>query len=184
MRQYLKVGITLALICAVAATALAFVNHVTKDRIASYEEGVVSDAYSEISAGFTVGQLLVPEDEMVIEYHPLTDSSGSLAGYIVMLNGNGYGGEMTIMASYAIDGELLGAKLLGNSETPGLGKKAESKTYMDKFIGAGASDLIPVKKSQLPESEAESIGGATVTFSGIAKALDYGSDYVKTLRGK
>ncbi|MFA6706856.1 MAG: FMN-binding protein [Sphaerochaetaceae bacterium] len=181
MRQYFKVGITLALICAVAATALAFVNHVTKEKIATYEESVVLDAYSEVSAGFTVGELIVPTDEMVSEYHPLTNSSGNISGYIVMLNANGYGGEMTIMASYGIDGEVLGAKLLGNSETPGLGKKAESKTYMEKFVGTGSVGPIPVKKSELSKADAESIGGATVTFSGIAKALAYGSDYVKNL---
>lgn len=91
---------------------------------------------------------------------------------------------MLVMASYGISGEVLNAKLLANAETPGLGKKAENKEYMGKFIGTGSKSPVPLKKSELDKSAAESIGGATVTFSGIAKAVSQGSLFVKSLGGK
>ena len=113
--------------------------------------------------------------------YALTDENGQNAGYILSLTGNGYGGAMTIMASYSDQGKLLDARLLNNAETPGLGKKAENPEYMEKYTN---KDSIPLKKSELSSAEADSIGGSTVTFSGIAKTLAYGSEYVMGLGGK
>ncbi len=181
MKQMMKVGLLLAIICAVAATALAAVNMITKDKIAAYERNVVIAALSEVASGFSIGESQASTDALVQQFYPLAGQSKTVEGYLLMLNANGYGGAMTVMASYSKDGKILAAKLLGNSETPGLGKKAESKTYMDKFIGTGGASPVPVKKSNLSSADAESIGGATVTFSGIAKALAYGSEFVKTV---
>lgn len=181
MKSMLKVGLTLALICAVAATALAAVNLVTKDRIAQYEFEVVQNALLEVADGYNVGELQEVADEIVREYYPLANAAQELQGYILMLSGNGYGGEMSIMASYDVDGQILGVKLLANSETPGLGKKAEQDSYMEMFVGTGSRSLVPVKKNDLAPAAAESISGATVTFNSIAKALAYGSEYAKRL---
>ncbi len=180
MKSMVKTGITLALIAAVAATALALINSVTAPQIAAYEAKVIQDTLSQVSAGFSVGEAQESEDPSVTAFYQLSESDGSAAGYILNIRGNGYGGAMTIMAGYSADGKLLAARLLGNAETPGLGKKAENPEYMDKYVD---KDTIPLKKSELTSGEADSISGSTVTFSGIAKTLQYGSEYVKSIRG-
>lgn len=184
MKGMLKVGLTLALICAVAATALAAVNMLTKDRIAQYEFQVVQDALLEVADGYNIGELQSVSDNTVLEYYPLTSSAQELQGYILVMSGNGYGGEMSIMASYDVEGQILGAKLLTNSETPGLGKKAEQSSYMEIFVGTGNQTVVPVKKNDLAAAAAESVSGATVTFNSIAKVLSYGSEYAKRLESK
>ncbi|MCK9286597.1 MAG: FMN-binding protein [Sphaerochaetaceae bacterium] len=185
MKRFLTVGMTLALICAVAATTLAAVNAITKNKIIAYEQEVVEDALSVVAKGLAIGQLNQSEDPSILEYYQLMNASNGIEGYIVMVLGSGYGGEMTVLASYAVDGSVMAAKLLGNAETPGLGKKAEADGYMDKFIGTGGnSSPVPVKKTELGNTDAESISGATVTFSGIAKALAYGSAFVTSMGGK
>jgi len=185
MRKFMKIGITLALICAVAASILALINGITAPAIATYEKGIVIQALSEVSNGLTIGTLIEETgDETVASYYQLTDTNGKIAGYILQLNANGYGGAMSVMVSYNLQGEVLNAKLLANAETPGLGKKAENKEYMGKFVGTGSKSPVPVKKSELNKSVAESIGGATVTFSGIAKAVSHGSEFIKSLGGK
>ena len=50
---------------------------------------------------------------------------------------------------------------------------------MDKFIGTEGF-TVPVKKSNLSSAGLKA-SGCTVTFSGIAKALAYGSEFVKTV---
>jgi Na+-translocating ferredoxin:NAD+ oxidoreductase subunit G len=185
MKKFFQVGITLSLICAVAATALALINGITSPRIAEYEKNIVLQALSEVSNGLTIGEL--NDDTGDIEafaYYPLTDSQGQRAGYIVQIHAVGYGGTMLVMASYDTAGGVLNAKLLANAETPGLGKKAENAEYMEKFIGTGDATNVPVKKSELGKEDADSIGGSTVTFAGIAKAIAYGSQFVKNLGGK
>jgi electron transport complex protein RnfG len=79
---------------------------------------------------------------------------------------------------------VIDARLLANAETPGLGKKAESPSYMEKFQDTGSEQSVPVKKDELEKADADSISGATVTFSGIAKTIAYGSDFVKSLGGE
>jgi electron transport complex protein RnfG len=67
-----------------------------------------------------------------------------------------------------------------NSETPGLGKEAESAGYMEeKFVGTGDEEPVPTTAGDLPPEQAEAVSGATITFMGIADALATGSAYVK-----
>ncbi|MDD4219392.1 MAG: FMN-binding protein [Sphaerochaetaceae bacterium] len=185
MRQFLKVGVTLALIAAIAATTLAFVNAVTAPRIAAYEMQIIENALSTVAGKFRLGETKPSlTDEKVSAVHLLQDTDGNHIGYILQLEGIGYGGELTIMASYLNNGEVVEARLLANAETPGLGKKAEAPTYMEKFKATGAAVPVPVKKDALQKEDADSISGATITFAGVAKTIAYGSNYVKSLGGK
>lgn len=185
MRQFARVGITLSLIAAVAATALAMVNELTAPKIAAYELQVVQNALVEVSGGFELGDNTIDTgDDSIREVYRLLGEDDSVAGYILQLVGSGYGGEMVIMASYDTGGSVIDARLLANAETPGLGKKAEVPSYMEKFQGTGGSSPVPTKKDALDKADADSISGSTVTFTGVAKTISYGSDYVKTLGGK
>lgn len=184
MRNFARVGITLSLIAAVAATALAMVNAFTAPKIAAYELQVIKDALVEVSGGYAVGDQATTDDPLVTNVYPLSGENGDTVGHILQLVGTGYGGEMVVMASYHADGEVIDARLLANAETPGLGKKAEVPSYMDKFKGTGGVTAVPVKKDMLGKADADSVSGSTVTFTGVAKAIAYGSDYVKSLGGK
>jgi electron transport complex protein RnfG len=101
-------------------------------------------------------------------------------GWILDMTGKGYGGGMKILASYRPDGSVIDVVLMDNSETPGLGKKAEKSAYMSKFRNTGGSTPVPLTKDMVQE-EIDTITGATITFTGIATVIKEGSDYVKTL---
>jgi electron transport complex protein RnfG len=101
-------------------------------------------------------------------------------GSLLELIGSGYGGDLKILARYDRTGEIRAVKLMEDEETPGLGKKAESPAYMDKFIGTGAAgNPVPVRKDMLPTSEADAITGATITFLGVSKALAEGARFAR-----
>ena len=104
-----------------------------------------------------------------------------MKGYILTLRGDGYAGDLKILANYEKSGKLLACVLMDNQETPGLGKEAEKTEYMEKFKGFGEDKPVPSKKGMLSAEDADAVGGATITFTGIGKALDYGSNYVKKL---
>ncbi len=184
MKQMIKIGITLALIASVAATTLAVVNAVTAPRIAIYEAKVIEEALQTVAGPYTIGESFESDDSSITSLYHLLDSNHREVGYIVQLTGVGYGGEMTMMVSYLSDGEVLDARLLANSETPGLGKKAEEAVYMEKFIATGGTSTVPQSKGELSKEEADSISGSTVTFAGVAKTVAYGSNFVKSLGGK
>ena len=177
------IGLKLCVLCLVAAGALGVVNGITAPQIATSKAQAVVDALSVINKAGTIGDQKPGDGDVVNYYHPVTDN-GKVSNYILSLKGEGYGGDVTVLANYKTDGEIIDAKVMDNQETPGLGKKSEESWYMDKFKGTGAANPVPVKKSMLSASDADVIGGATITFSGVAKALEYGSEYVKKLGGQ
>jgi Na+-translocating ferredoxin:NAD+ oxidoreductase subunit G len=188
MRNILKISGKLALICAVAAIALAFVNQLTAPRIEAYNKEKLIQALSAVSKNYSISEtsILVNANDSesnsdfsnVNEYYTLTDN-GITAGYILSVTANGYGGPMDMIIGYEKNGEIIEARLLKNAETPGLGKEAETTEYMEVFLSKGFLEPIPQRKSQLPTERADAISGATITFSGVAKALFSGSEFVK-----
>lgn len=182
MKTYIKTGVTLLLICAVCASLCALVNSVTAPRIEANMIAANKAAAAAISGGMNPGDAIAVADAKyptVMTISDLTKSDGTVGGYLLELKSGGYGGPMTIMASYNTDGSLIGAKLTNNSETAGLGKKAEEDWYMAMFVGKGAATAIPASKNDLSDSEAAGISGATITFNGVSAAILQGSDYVK-----
>ncbi len=182
MTRYIKTAVILFLICAICTALCALVNEVTAPVIAANTENDRLSALSDVAAGLEIGEQVDVGDGTVNYYIPLSDGGG-IKGYIVELSASGYGGAMTVIASYGDDGSLMQAKLTANSETPGLGKKAEDPGYMDMFIGLGADEPLPASKSDLSAEDNAAVSGASVTFGGISSALISGSDFVKGLGG-
>ena len=181
MSRYLKTALVLAAICAVAAVVLALMNMLTKPYIEAYEANKVTNALEQVSCGMTIGEREEVNEGYVQYMHRLT-TSGKTTGYILGLVSNGYGGQLTIVASYDANGVVMAAKLIADSETPGLGKKAENDGYMDIFKGTGTADRpVPTKKGMLSDTDVATVSGASMTFTGISKALAGGSDFVKSL---
>lgn len=183
MRKYIITAIVLTLICSVAAVLLAFVNKITEPVIAEYEKNVILNALKEVSCGYEIGEQKIIEGNASVEDYYELSENGMVKGYLLSLKGKGYGGELTVVASFDTEGKVMDAKLASNGETPGVGKKAENKGYMDKFIGKGTDVSIPTKKNMLTEKETAEVSGATMTFTGVSKALTAGSEFVKELGG-
>lgn len=180
MKQYLKIALILFAICAVAAALLAVVNAVTAPQIAANALKETSAALMDISGGYDLGEKR--EGDGNVNYVITLVENKDIKGYVLELTSNGYGGPITLVASYKTDGELIGAKMMANSETPGLGKKSEESWYMAQFVGFGAANPIPTSKNDLADPSL--VSGATVTFTGVSGALKNGSEYVKSLGGK
>jgi electron transport complex protein RnfG len=186
MKTMVKIGGKLAIICAVAAAVLGLMNAVTEPRIEQIQQERLEAALEKVSEGMIVGEAQkTEEDATVTTYYPLYEGSkdDSPEGYICRMLGNGYGGEMAILAGYTEEGEIFAVQMMENSETPGLGKEAEKAEYMQKYIGTGTEKPVPVRKDMLSQEEADAVTGATITFIGVAKALVEGSDFVDKLEG-
>lgn len=181
----LRISGKLALICTVAATALACINLLTAPKIEKYNKELLIKALSAVSKTYVISETntLVNETDTAFDkinsFYTLSDNE-ILTGYILSITAVGYGGPMDMIVGYEKNGALIQAKLLKNTETPGLGKEAEKTEYMELFLSKGASDPIPLRKNQLTTEQADAISGATITFSGVAKALFSGSEFVKT----
>ncbi len=154
------IGLRLFLICAAAALMLGIVNEITEPRIAAQK---ISDRDQVIASFVDKGKVGEPVagSGAVEAYYPVVDGDKPL-GYVLSLTGRGYGGELKLLAYYAVDGAIRVAKLVDNQETPGLGKKAETAQYMGMFKGTGGGRPVPVSKEMLGAGQ----GGTGVSRPG------------------
>ncbi|MFP4483880.1 MAG: FMN-binding protein [Spirochaetaceae bacterium] len=176
MQRLLSIGGKLALICTIAALILALVNAVTAPVIEHNRQELLKRTLSEIVGSESVGERReVRDDPFVKAYWPVSGGDS----YVLDLVGQGYGGEMRILAGYRSDGTVFAARLMRNNETPGLGKEAEDPEYMEMFTGTGDDGPVPQRPDQLSSGEADGVSGATITFMGIGEALEAGSQFVE-----
>jgi electron transport complex protein RnfG len=184
MKNVVAIGLKLFAICAVAALTLGGINAITEPVIIQRRAMELQQALDELTPDAQTGEAVaVPENPVVVKRYPVTEE-GQSAGLLLELAGSGYGGEMKLLARYDGDGTIRAVRLMDNSETPGLGKKAENPSYMDKFIGTGSQDdPVPVRKDMLDGAEADAVTGATITFLGVSKALAEGAEYVHEVSG-
>ncbi|MBQ3648086.1 MAG: FMN-binding protein [Spirochaetia bacterium] len=183
MKNVIIIAVKLAVICLVAAFVLALVNGITAPQIAASKAQAELDALSVINKAGTIGEKVEGDGAGVNYYFPVSDG-GKVTNYIMSLKSVGYGGDLILLANFKTNGEVIDAKLMEDAETPGLGKKAESPEYMVKFQGTGGDKPVPVKKTMLDAKDADAVSGATITFTGVSKALEYGSEFAKKLGGQ
>lgn len=178
MKAVMVIGLKLFAICAVAALTLGVINAITEPVIIQRRIMELQQALDELTPGTQTGEAVEVPDNPVIVKRYRVSKDGQSAGMLLELEGSGYGGEMKILARYERDGTIRAVKLMDNSETPGLGKKAETPAYMEKFLNTGTSENpVPVRKDMLAPEQADSITGATITYLGVSKALGEGARY-------
>lgn len=178
MKDILITGFKLLLITLVSAALLAFINSVTEPIIEKNKQKALEDALAAVVISGNAGEFHTIENKTVSGYYPVNEN-GEISGYVLRLVGEGYGGDLIILASYNMSGMVEKVKLLENSETPGLGKEAEKDEYMKVLEGTGQDISVPVWKSELPQNKVEAISGASVTWYGLSQAVRAGSEFIK-----
>jgi electron transport complex protein RnfG len=94
----------------------------------------------------------------------------------------GYAGPITVMLGVNRNGELLGARVLSHSETPGLGDKieAEKNPWIFSFNGLSLSN--PGESHWKVKKDGgyfDQFTGATITPRAVIKAIKTGLEYFK-----
>lgn len=166
VKDTIKLGIILLLICGISTGLLAYVNMVTSpviaendmqaQLVAKQEVMPKADSFEEIDENISVGK----------------DANGNVVGYAVRVKPFGYGGEINMMVGVNGDLTVAGVKILSLSETPGLGAKAQDDKFLSQFAGKN-------KDMKLKE-DISAISGATITSTavtdGVKKAISLVED--------
>jgi Na+-transporting NADH:ubiquinone oxidoreductase subunit NqrC len=121
----------------------------------------------------------VEGNDSIPGYYPVWGVPGQPETYIVKARGTGYGGPFSLFVHCKGDGEILAVRLVENREYPGMGKVAETPDYMKKFTGTGTAQSVPLSLNELSRKDAEAVSGVSVTFGGIARAVEQASSFVK-----
>ena len=178
-RYTLRLTITLLLIAAVVAAALALVNQVTKPVI---EEANLAKTQKAIEAVLPGGY----ETEIT----DFTDDTGlgskvyrGAKGYALEVTPSGFDGTVTLMVGVDFNGEVLGISVISHSETAGLGAVSAADTaaghaFRDQF--EGKSGQVNVTKDG---GTIDAITGATVTSRAICDGVNAALACVASLGG-
>ena len=162
-----RLAITLFLITAVVAAALAAVNSVTAPAIAQLKAEKLQNAINEV----------LPGGGDAVEF---TDNTGwvsavykSETGYAVEVTPTtGFNGAITMMVGIDTEGNVLGISVVSQTETAGLGAVSAATTSAgEAFRGqfAGMSGTVAVDKDG---GEVDSITGATITSRAICDGVN------------
>ena len=172
-----RLAITLLLITAVVAAALAGVNSLTAPVIAQLKADKVQQAIEQVLPG-----------GYETEVSGYADATGLVSkvyqganGYAFEVTPGGFDNTITMMVGVDNDGKVLGISIISHTETAGLGAVAAAGTpageaFRGQFVGA--SGAVSVTKDG---GTMDAITGATITSRAICVGVNAALDVVAGL---
>ncbi len=196
----LKFALVLFLVNLVAASVLTGIYSVTKSRIEKQEKKVRQEALKQVMPD-EVGDRIESVEKNGIKYWEVfKGSEDSVRGYIFIAKKNGYAGSIETMVGMKKNGVITGARVLNQSETPGLGAKIV-EIASDKTISKAIRDLfsktkteeekiepyfteqfknLKVKDIELNKYGIDAITGATISSKAVVESIrEKGSEILK-----
>ncbi len=172
---FLRLSLTLMLVCGVSAGALAATYSITQPIVKEREDREMREKYEDLLKIFKVDGAMLEESSEALEkgkevvegLEAVFDVSkdGKKIGVVVMTGSSGYGGPVKAAVAINNDGTIAGIKVLDISgETKGVGSRViEEPGFIEQFTGKAVSD--PLKIS----TDIDAISGATITSRAIAQ---------------
>ena len=176
MRSIVVTAVSLFLICAAAAGALAYVNSVTAPTIAANNAAAADKARGEVLPAADAFEEKTAPDGTV---YYLGKSGPDAAGYVFTTSAKGYGGDVEIMTGVDAEGKVTGVSILTINETPGLGMNAKKDDFRQQYVGK--SGELAVNKDG---GEIVAITSATVTSRAVTKAVNEALALYESVAGK
>ncbi len=164
MRDLVKMGGVLFIVCGLSAAALAVVNIVTREPIAAQVEIERREAFQMV--------MPVAEDfrERVtgVEWDAL--KGGKAIGAVISISTQGYGGPIAIAVGLDHEDRLTGMRVLAHNETPGLGAKITAAGFSGQFKGLQTAAL-KLKKDDPAAGQVDAITAATISSRAVTNAI-------------
>jgi electron transport complex protein RnfG len=167
MREIIRYGFILALICVVAAGLLAGVYSLTQPKILAQAQAEEQVSLKEV---IPEGEEFEPikKGEEIICYKAY-DKAGKLIGTAFKAFGKGYSSVVEVMVGMLNDGNISAIKILSQNETPGLGAKIIEPEFTNQFKNKSSEDL----------NEVEAITGATISSKAVINAVAKRAEEIK-----
>lgn len=164
MKKTIKLGITLLVICMVAAGILGVLNEATKGPIAEIQARKTREALESIFNDLEDYQEVdIDEEDEDLKIIYEVVSGGEPGGYALTTLAGGFDGKIEIMTGFSAEGEILGVRILNHSETESIGSKITEEEYISQYDGKDANS----------EIEVDSITGATISSDAVEKGVNY-----------
>lgn len=167
VKYILRLTVTLLLITAFVAAALAGVNAITKDKIAQLKQEKMDEAMKQVLPGYDSFDEISFKGEKIVK-HVYKPAGGDGTAYVVEVAPSGFGGEISMMVGIK-DGKVTGVSVVSHAETAGLGAIAADSSEK----GVNFRNQFNEKSGQLTVGkEIEAITGATITSKAVTDGVN------------
>ncbi len=170
MKYILKLSLVLLLITAVVAGLLAFVNDLTKDKIAENTAKKANEAMQTVLPASSYEKLEVTAENIAEAYKAEN-------GYVIRLNAMGFGGAIDMMVGVDLNGTVTGISIISHAETASLGAECVREDWRSQF--AGTTGNLKVSKDG---GTIDALTGATVTSRAVTEAVNRAVEFVKEVQ--
>ena len=159
MRETIRYGFILAVICVVASGLLAGMNSLTKARIIAQAQTEEEAALREV---MPQGEYFDPvkKGEEVL-YCKVHNKDGKFIGVAFKASGKGYSSVIDTLVGLARDGTIVAIKILNQNETPGLGARVAESSFTGQFTDKNLGGLASI----------QAITGATISSKAVIDSV-------------
>ena len=162
----LRLAVTLLLITACVAAALAGVNSITAPAIAELKAQKTQEAIELVLPGGGEEMSDFPTVALVSKVY------ASDTGYAVEVTPGGFDNTITMMVGVDTEGKVLGISIISHTETAGLGAVAAAGTpagesFRGQFVGQSGSVSVTKDGGAM-----DAITGATITSRAICVGVN------------
>lgn len=169
MKEMMRYGFILALICVVASASLALVNALTKSRIMAQAQAEEEASLKEVIPAGEHFEAVKADEEVI--YYKAHDKEGKLIGVAFKAGGKGYSSTIETMVGMLKDGTITAIKVLSQNETPGLGARIIEPGFIGQFKNKNTENLTGV----------EAITGATISSKAVIDSVKKKAEEIKEL---
>ncbi len=155
MKEMLRYGFILAVICSVAAGLLAGMNSLTKSRIIAQAQAEEEASLKKVIPESDYFEAVKSDSEII--YYKAYDKEKKLIGVAFKAAGKGYSSTIETMAGMTRDGKITAIKILSQNETPGLGARVTEPSFTGQFSQRNPQTL----------NEVQAITGATISSKAV-----------------
>jgi len=163
MKGIIRLGVTLFLVCAIAAGGLSFVADFTAKPIAEQARREQQDALKLVAPRAS-------EFTEVANGRWEATAAGASVGRVVAVKAKGYSGPIALAIGIDPEGKVSGVRVLSQTETPGLGAKVASLSFLSQFVGkAGAA--LALRKDDAAAGGVDAVAAATISSRAVSRAV-------------
>jgi len=182
--SFLNLVLTLTIVTLVAGLSLGYVYQWTKEPIAQAQMAKQLKAIESVVTGYDNNPVLekykvaTPDGKDSLEFFPAR-KGGELVGVAIKTkSGKGYSGDIFIMVGFNLTGDIQNIFVIEHKETPGLGSKMTSPSFVNQFLNKNPEQVnLKVKKDG---GDVDAITGATISSRAYSEAVQLAFDTFKS----
>lgn len=179
--SFANMVIVLTVITVIAAACLGAMNNVTAEPIAASKKAKQEAAIKAVLPEFaSVDTAVIVNEQKIFRAY---DANGELVGIAIETAELGFGGDITTMVGFNVNGAIVNYSLLQHAETPGLGSKLVDWFLVKSDIRGAGADQMPLRVSK-DGGEYDAITAATISSRAFLNSINKAYETYKIARGE